>query len=320
MTDISIIIVNYNGNGFIQGCLLSIKERLIAGSGSLDYEVIVLDNASSDDSPGFIEGFCREYHSFRLIKNEDNLGFGAACNIGARQSRGKFLLFLNPDCRLVQDGMADVLGFYLKNENTGCVGARILNKDGSLQLSCRAFLTLARQFYESFFLYRIFRKSRIFGSYFMTWWDHGAAREVDWLSGSFLLVKKAVFEESGGFDRGYFMYSEDADLCLRMVRSGLRNYYFPGYAVEHADAAIASRDMAEREAQVWESRRLYFFKNYSKAHASVFSFIYALGKINRIILYSIAWPFSAGVRRGKKIPIYTEAFRIYYGRKYRRNR
>ena len=113
------------------------------------------------------------------------------------------------------------------------------------------------------------------------------AREVDWLSGSFILIEKKIFEEAGGFDRDYFMYSEDTDLCMKLVRNGRRNYYFPFYAVMHADAGIASRDMALREAEVWRSRRLYFKKNHTYIHALLFSLIYFTGIINRIIVFGL---------------------------------
>ena len=273
MTDLSIIIVNYNGTGFIEECFASILDIFGTGHSSLSYEVIVVDNASRDESPDYIDQFCKKYAYFQMIINTGNIGFGAASNKGAAISEGKFLLFLNPDCKLLEGGIDRVIRYYEEAENAGAIGVKILDRDGSLQLSCRAFPGIASQFYESYFLYRIFKESNIFGSYFMTWWDHQTVREVDWLSGSFILIKKQIFKEIGGFDSDYFMYSEDTDLCRRLYHEGFKNYYYPGYLIEHADGGIASRDMALREAEVWKSRRLYFIKNYSRLYSSLFSFI-----------------------------------------------
>ena len=114
----------------------------------------------------------------------------------------------------------------------------------------------------------------------------------------------------GGFDRDYFMYSEDTDLCLKLIRKGYKNYYFPYYTVEHADAGIASRDMARREAQIWESRRIYFRNNYSTAHGAVFSLIYLAGIINRIIIFGLGSLFFSSAR--KRFAANIKSLYIYY--------
>ena len=201
-----------------------------------------MDNASYDGSAELAEKFIAGGNA-RLIRQSMNLGFAAASNAGADSSEGRYLLFLNPDTEFIGKGLEGLINFYenkIKSMKVGMVGSRILNSDGSLQLSSRAFPTLARQFYESYFLHRAFPKSRIFGSYFMTWWDHTDTRKVDWLSGAFLLCRKEVFFHVGGFDRDYFMYSEDADICLKLTRNGYASYYYPGFGIKHSDAGIAS--------------------------------------------------------------------------------
>ena len=112
MNDISIIIVNYNGTGFIEGCLNSIKKNLIDNDKGISYEVIIIDNASFDSSPIFLDKFCCENRDFKLVKNQSNTGFGAASNIGARKAGGEFLLFFNPDCRVLAGEMGSMLDFY----------------------------------------------------------------------------------------------------------------------------------------------------------------------------------------------------------------
>ncbi|HAJ95750.1 MAG TPA: hypothetical protein DCP02_05910 [Actinobacteria bacterium] len=316
MTELSIIIVNYNGTGFIEDCLRSIRENIAVEDSNLSYEVIIVDNCSNDNSLEYIGRFCKKYADFRLIKNIRNMGFGTASNAGALEARGRFLLFLNPDCRFLEKKIYKIIKYYRKTKNIGALGVRMLDAEGNLQMSCRAFPGIAIQFYESYFLYRIFKKSRIFGSYFMTWWDHRTTGEVDWLSGSFILIKKQIFEGIGGFDSDYFMYSEDSDLCLRLHREGFKNHYYCEYSVEHSDGGIASRDMARREAEVWRSRRLYFKKNHSELSAIVFSFLYFLGLINRIIVFGAASIFSVEVRRQKRLQWHIRAIGSYFSGRY----
>ena len=325
MKDISIIIVNYNGIGFIEGCLESIMKHLgsrgtvnsragngSTGSGSIDFEVIIMDNASTDGSTAYIRSFCLENKEFRLIEMGSNTGFGMASNKGAGSAAGRFLLFLNPDCKISDGNMGPLLKYYKDSENPGIIGVKIKGEKGLLQYSCRAFPTPARQFYESYFLCRIFPKNRVSGSYFMSWWDHLTPREVDWLSGSFMLVDRKLFMDFGGFSTDYFMYSEDTDLCLRLYRNSRKNYYYPDYCIEHADSGIASRDMAVRESEIWKNRRLYFLKNYSPVHAAVLSFLYFTGIINRIIVFGTASLFSAKIRNQGRVSRYTGALKKYF--------
>ena len=323
MKEFSIIIVNYNGSGFIEGCLESIRKHLghngtgSAGSmdGELGFEVIVMDNASTDGSTEYIKGFCSNDQRFHLMEMGSNAGFGIASNRGAEAAEGKFLLFLNPDCKIIDDDIGPLLKFYKDSNSPGVLGARIVGESGRLHYSCRTFPTLTRQFYESYFLHRIFHRNRILGSYFMSWWDHSNPGEVDWLAGSFILVDRGLFMGCGGFDTDYFMYSEDTDFCLRLYRMGHKNYYYPGYRIIHADSGIASRDMAERESEIWKSRRLYFLKNYSPVHAVLLSFLYFNWIINRIIIFGIAQVISANIRKQGRASYYSSALKKYFCKK-----
>jgi len=307
--ELSIIIVNFNGSGFIESCLESIMKH---PGDDVNLEVIIADNASNDGSAEYLRDFCSGHKGFYLMEMGSNTGFGRASNKGAESAKGKFLLFLNPDCKITGGDIGSLLKFYKDSDNPGIIGAKIIGESGGLHYSCRAFPTLARQFYESYFLYRFFSRSSIFGSYFMSWWDHDGPGEVDWLAGSFMLVDRGLFIDCGGFDADYFMYSEDTDLCLRLYRSGRKNYYYPGYCIVHADSGIASRDMAERESGIWKSRRLYFLKNYSPVHAAFLSFLYFSGIINRIIIFGIAQVFSSNIRKHGRVSYYIRALKKYY--------
>ncbi|MBM3709910.1 MAG: glycosyltransferase family 2 protein [Actinobacteria bacterium] len=310
--NLSIIIINYNSKLYIKKCIESIFLFFNSKKNDVKFgwEIIIVDNASNDGSVEFIEKKISEAELFniRLIKLSDNSGFSKASNIGAKNCRGEFLLFLNPDTEIIQEGLENILKFYnekLKTEKIGVIGVKILNPDGSLQYSCRSFPTLARQFYESFFLQRLFKKSRFFGSYFMTYWDHYDNKKVDWLTGAFMLICRETFFQAGCFDEDYFIYSEDTDLCLRLVKNGFINYYCSDYSLRHTDAGIASQNPALREYQIWKSRKLYFKKNYSNFHAFILNVLYLAGVLNRIAVFGIPAMLKS------KNPDFKTRFRVY---------
>ncbi len=312
--DISIIIVSYNSLDFIKKCIGSIRENIKKDSTTC--EIVVVDNNSNDGSVEYLKVEAIGNEDFNLIINKSNPGFSKASNTGASRARGQYLLFLNPDTRFIKGSLADLIGFYKRKEKigkVGVIGAKVLNPDSTLQLSARSFPTLARQFYESYFLYRIFKRNRLFGSYFMTWWDHSVDMKVDWLSGSFMFIKKDDFIKTGMFDEDYFMYSEDTDICLRLHRKDFSNYYYTDFLIEHSDSGIASKDMAVREAGIWKSRRLYFKKNYSAFHARCLSFLYLAGIINRILLFTVLALFKPRSISKLKLKAYFKVFGFYFG-------
>jgi len=312
--DISIVIVNYNSLNFIKKCIDSIREH--PEKKGFEYEILVVDNNSNDGSVEYLKEQNGKNGNFYLITNESNLGFSRASNVGALKAKGKYLLFLNPDTILVSGSFTDLINFYGKKDKkgkVGIIGSKVLNSNGTLQLSPRSFPTLARQFYESYFLYRIFKKSRIFGSYFLSWWDHNSQREVDWLTGSFMFIRKDYFIRAGMFDEDYFMYSEDSDLCLKLYRKNFRNFYYPGFVIEHYDSGIASRDPAVRELEIWKSRRLYFKKNYSAFHAGALSLLYLTGILNRILLFAVWSMFKPGGRNRARLSAYLKVLKLYFG-------
>lgn len=321
--DLSIIIVNYNSLDFLQKCIGSVIKYLNPSYTKVnpEFEIIIVDNASTDESAVFIkENFIKDKESFiKLIESKENSGFSTASNMGAAAAAGDFLLFLNPDTEFLQGGFDSMIAFYKeksKTEKIGAIGAKILNQDGTIQFSCRSFPTLSRQFYESCFLSKVFAGSKVFGSYFMTFWDHEEIRKVDWLSGAFLFIKKQIFFSAGCFNEKYFIYSEDIDVCFKLAGAGYCNYYYNSYTVRHVDGGIASRDMALREAQIWKSRKIYFTENYSKAHGTAESLLYFTYVINRLVISAVIYAFNPGrksrdVFRGRAAA-YKKALVIYF--------
>lgn len=224
--DLSIIILNWNTRDDLRRALQSIVDSRPCVS----VEVLAVDNASEDDSVAMVQA---EFPSVRVIQNETNLGFGAGNNRGIRHASGRYVLFLNSDT-IVTEGAWDSLVAYADTRpDAGVFGPKLLNGDGSLQLSCRSFPNLGTGFFRNTPLGRLFPKNRFTRDYMLSGWDHNSPRDVDWVSGSALMIRRRLLEELGGFDEGFFMYCEDVDLCYRAHLAGAAVAYYPGAVIYH---------------------------------------------------------------------------------------
>ncbi|MCG8605439.1 glycosyltransferase family 2 protein, partial [bacterium] len=225
--ELSVIIVNYNVKDFLQQTLLSVKKSLRGSFG----EIIVVDNASSDGSVRLIK---RDFPEVRLLENYTNLGFAKASNQGLAAARGRYLALLNPDTVVREDTFSKMLEFYDANPETGMLGCKILNPDGTLQLACRrSFPTPWVAFTKLCGLSYLFPKSKLFGKYNLTYLDENEACEVEAVSGSFMMIRREVLENVGYLDEAFFLYGEDLDWCYRIREKGWRVKYFPGTQIIH---------------------------------------------------------------------------------------
>ena len=309
---ISFIIVSYNSLDYIKKLLDSFKGLKCSGG----FEIIIADNCSGDKSIEFLEKAASQTENMIFLKLGENGGFAKASNAAADLASGEFLVFLNPDTAFIDNDLDKIVDFYNQKKqqqlNIGLVGVKTINEDGSIQLSCRAFPTLARQFYESSFLFKIFKRSKILGSYFMTWYDHKTSIAADWVSGSFMFIKKGLFKELGGFDEIYFMYSEDTDLCLKLKRKGYVNYYYADFQILHYDGALANKNKPERIASIWHSRYIYFKKNYGIVHAKTQSILFLKGVLLRMLLFFVLYIFTLKSFYKKRLKTYAFSLKIYY--------
>jgi GT2 family glycosyltransferase len=223
--DCTVVIVNYRTDALLEACLRSLEavatERV---------EVVVVDN-SATLAPG---GTPVRFPWARFRGTPGNVGFARACNLGIAEARGRHILLLNPDT-IVHPGAVEVLGAHLDaHPDVGAVGPRLLDTDGSLQYSCRRFPGYATIFFGRYsLLTRLLPTNPISRDYLYLDWDHGSPREVDWLSGACLMVRREVIERVGGLDEGYFLFVEDMDWCRRMQDAGFRVVYLPGAVVTH---------------------------------------------------------------------------------------
>jgi GT2 family glycosyltransferase len=227
--------------------------------------VVVVDNASWDQSIAEITNLDLP---LTIIYNPVNLGFGAACNIGAKNSRADFLLFLNPDTRLFEDSLSRPLAFMTqpRSRRMGIVGVQLLDEYGQISRSCTRFPTPAHFLAKSLGLDRLF--PRLFPSHFMTEWDHYDSRNVDHVMGAFFLVRHALFEMLGGFDERFFVYLEDLDFSLRAWQSGWSSFYIAEVQAYHRGGGTSEQVKALRLSYSIHSRVLYSYKHFSWAAAT----------------------------------------------------
>ncbi len=244
MTSLSIVIVNWNTRQYLQACLGSIR----SGAPGFPFETIVVDNASADGSGEMVR---REFPDVRLIENKENTGFAAANNQGARAASGRFLLFLNPDTQVHPGTLAGAVAFMEQHPEAGIMGCRTMNPDGSLQATAFASPTQLRTFAVVSGLNRFFKLSRFS--------DHSRLRTPDYVQGSFLIIKKALFDDCGRFDERFFLYAEDVDLCLRIKAAGFRIYYYPAVSITHYGGG-SSRDSLLALEHHMESLKALFQK------------------------------------------------------------
>lgn len=266
--DLSIIIVNWNATDYLRDCLASIY----CETRNLNIEVIVVDNASRDDSCA--ELIRREFPWVVLYCSKDNLGFARGSNLGYELSSGEILLFLNPDTQIQGNVFADMVKEIWSNANTGAVGPKLLNGDGSLQTSCiRAYPTIVNQLLDSEFLRNKFPLSRLWGMQPLFASTANPVR-VDVISGACLMVKRDVFVQVGKFDENYFMYVEDIELCRRITASKYIIQYMNECEVTHyggKSSEVQGRYFANLRQQ--EAICQYF----SATKGSWYSFLYRSG-------------------------------------------
>ena len=253
--DLSIIIVSYNGRDYLRRCLRSLLEY----TQRLEYEVLVVDNASRDGSADMVAA---EFPSVHLVRHSRNAGLSKALNEGIRLSSGEMVVLMNPDVELQNNAFLPMARYLREHPDVGIMGPRILDEDGSLQLSCRRFPTFSVVFFNRYSLFtRLLPRNRLSSRYLMTDFDHGRATEVDWLSLACWMGPRRLFDEVGLLDEGYFLYNEDVDFCQRVHRAGRKVLYFPEVSLLHhiggSTSSLPNRSVVERHRSMWRYYRKY---------------------------------------------------------------
>ncbi len=251
MTAISVVIVTYNSRRVVPACLAS----LAAHTSRSTCEIVVVDNASSD---GTAEMIAREFPWVRLVRHR-NHGLSAGINAGVEASSGEYVAVLNPDIRFDGDVVSPLAAYLRDHQDAGVVAPKLLNDDGTLQMSCRAFPGYSTAFFNRYsILTRLFPRNRMSSRYLMSNFDHSSLQDVDWVSGAALMFSRRVFDELGGWDPAFFLFNEDVDFCRRAHDAGYRVVYYPGVAVYHSigiSESTSARLIIERHKSIWRYYR-----------------------------------------------------------------
>jgi GT2 family glycosyltransferase len=265
--DLSIIIVNYNVKHFLEQCLNSVQ----AAIEGISAEIIVVDNNSTDNSLAYLKP---NFPTVRFMPNTENLGFAKACNQGLNVSTGKYILFLNPDCIVPEDCFKACIRFLDEHERAGALGVRMLDGSGRfLKESKRSFPSPFTSLYKLIGLARLFPSSPVFAKYHLGHLAQDQDHEVDVLAGAFLMVKKEVLGNIGGFDETFFMYGEDIDLSYRIQKAGYQNYYFAGTSIIHFKGESTRKGSMNYVRMFYNAMSIFVRKHYGGGKAGLFNLL-----------------------------------------------
>lgn len=252
--ELSIIILSYNTKELLKKCLDSLKEGYAGDRGR---EVIVVDNGSSDGSGEWLEQY-QEHggkQGIKVIKNKENLGFAKGNNVGLKEARGKYILFLNSDTEVFPGSLNEAVNFMERNSEVGALTAKTLLTDGKMDPDChRGFPTPWASISYFLGLEKFFPKSKLFGQYHKFYLNLDADHEIDAGAGAFMLVPRKVIDQVGAWDENYFFYGEDLDFYYRIKKAGFKVVYFAKPLLKHYKGASSglrreSKDIAKNSKE-----------------------------------------------------------------------
>lgn len=260
---LSIIIVNWNAGAQLAAAILTVAKY----HHDLVSTVVIVDNASTDDSLDRVGRLLDLPFKPRIIRNLENCGFGKACNLGAHQANSEYLLFLNPDAALYADTLTKALAFMQDQANAqfGICGVQLLDDAGDISRSCSRLPSLPSFVANAVGLDRFFPRL----GHFMNEWDHSQNREVGQVIGAFFLVRRTLFDTLQGFDERFFVYFEEVDFSYRAHQAGWRSVYLADAQAFHAGGGTSNQVKARRLFYFLRSRLLYSFKHLSWISAFV---------------------------------------------------
>jgi|TARA_B110000483_G_scaffold42960_3_gene53497 GT2 family glycosyltransferase len=284
LIDISICIVNLNAKRHLIDCLNSINQSV----SNYSFEIIIVDNNSSDGSQYCIQDKYRKVH---LIKNKRNEGYTAAINQAILVSQGSHIVILNPDSVLHKNSLSLLIRFLIENKDVGIVGPKVTDVNGDFQKSCRRGVAKPRAVFSYFFgLSKLFPNDVRFTGYHLNHLNENDTNEVGGVSGSCMVIKKEVVQHIGLFDERYFAYQEDSDYCLRAKKSGWKVYYNPTVLVTHKGGAGGSQTVPMKAIFEWHrSYYRYYFKHFSKNYSLIFNLFYCLIMLFKLIISEILY-------------------------------
>lgn len=281
MIDISIIIVSWNAKAFLEECLDSLSAPLAQDN----VEIFVVDNASSDGSPEMVEA---KFPRVKLIQAGGNLGFSKANNLGIRASTGRYVCLINSDVKVLGDCLWAMVKFMDENPTVGIGGPRMLNRDGTMQVSCRKLPSLWNNFCASSGLAAAFPHTAFFTSEQMFYFPHDRVARVEVIAGCYWIVRRSAMDQFGLLDEAFFIYGEDVDWCRRCWTSGWEIVFAPVGEAIHYQGGSSSNDPVRFSVAQQQAVIQYWRKHHSAVAVFFERWILGLGIVLRMVRESIA--------------------------------
>jgi GT2 family glycosyltransferase len=298
---LSVIIVSYNVKHFLEQCLHSVR----AAIPGIEAEIFVVDNSSVDGSVKMVK---EKFPEVFCIANTDNSGFAKANNQAIRQSKGEYVLLLNPDTIVETDTFAKVITFMDSHADAGGLGVKMVDGTGHfLPESKRGLPTPGVAFCKVFGLSRLFPKSKTFNKYHLGYLDKDKTHQVEILAGAFMLMRKKVLDEVGLLDESFFMYGEDIDLSYRIIKAGYHNYYFPDTRIIHYKGESTKKGSLNYVFVFYNAMIIFARKHYSQKNARLFSLL-----INMAIYFRAFLSISSRILKNAVLPL-LDASMLYAG-------
>jgi GT2 family glycosyltransferase len=302
--DVSIVIVSYNTCKLLDECIVSIKKET-----TIAYEIIVVDNASTDNSCQMLQ---KKYPEIKLIENGDNAGFARANNQGFAIASGKYYFMLNPDTLILAGAIDKLVAFMERNHDVGLCGPRNIGVDGKLQYNCDHFPSVWNAFCEYTNIVNRFPSAPLFRRAHMRYWDYADQRDVERMVGCSLMIRSDLYKELNGLDDNYFMYFEETDFCFRASRLGMRTVYFPHAVIIHYGGESSQSQSSETvidgtvSTHFLNSQYYFMRKNYGALQAltmRVLDFCYGAALVLRNTMRSDKLKKRHGRLKGRSLLI-----------------
>ena len=272
--DLSIIIVSYNTKEFLKACIESIYKT----TKNIKFEIIVVDNASTDDSVA--ETLKLKTENLKIIENKANLGFSKANNVGVKQANGRYILFLNSDTVVYENTLGGMVKFMDEHEDVGAATCKLIMPNGQIDdASHRGFPTPWNSFAHFSGLSKMLGKTRFFGGYNLGFKDFSKTHKIDALAGAFMMVRRKAGEDANWWDEDYFFYGEDIEFCYMLKQAGWKIYYVPEFSILHykgvsgglkkvsKDITTASKETKQRTTKArFNAMRLFYKKHYEQKY------------------------------------------------------
>ena len=259
MHDIAVIIVNWNTREDLRRCLKSLTAE---SSPVVDYEILVVDNASTDGSAQMVTA---EFPKVHLLVNQENLGFSRANNQAIALSESHYIFLLNSDAAIHPGALETLVTYADAHPEAGILGPKVLNSDGTLQFSCRRFPSLGAGFFRNTYLGRLFPNNKFARDYLMAEFDHAQSLAVDWVSGCAMFLRRDLITEIGDLDERFYMYCEDVDICQRTWNAGSEVVYVPDAVVTHAIGRSSDNNADKMIIEFHRSWYEYDLKRYPRS-------------------------------------------------------